>query len=154
MPSYGARSRAALETAHPDLQTIGWKVIEVVDHSVIWGHRNEAQQNALFPKYSQVTWPDSMHNALPSNAIDVVPWVPGIGAITGSPKQISEFVLKYDISRARVEADLWWQYGVLWGAFVSVAFDLGISIRSGADWDSDGSTLDTRFVDAGHIELV
>lgn len=154
MPSFSERSRAELETAHPDLQKIANEAIKTFDFSVIHGHRDETAQNRLFPKHTKIRWPMSKHNSKPSNAIDVVPYISGVGGLSGSPKQISDLVLKWNVSRAKVEQELWWTYGRLHQLFLHIAQANHISIRGGADWDQDDRLLDERFIDAGHFELI
>ena len=155
MPSFSQRSLTELETCHDELQLVAREAIEITDFSVIHGHRTQRQQNELFDKgYSKLRWPDSKHNLTPSHAVDVIPYVAGIGGITGSSEQITQLQERWNCSRVAVEREIWWQYGKLWGVFEATASSFGIHLRSGADWDSDGSILDHRFVDAGHIELV
>jgi peptidoglycan L-alanyl-D-glutamate endopeptidase CwlK len=154
MPLFSDRSRAELDTCHPNLRMIALEAIQTYDFSVIHGHRTETQQNKLFPKYTKVKWPNSKHNSQPSMAIDVVPYVKGIGGLTGSPKQISDLVLEWNVSRAKVEQELWWSYGRLHQLFIHIAQAHCIAIRGGADWDQDGRLLDERFIDAGHFELL
>ena len=61
-------------TCQPDIQLIFRKVIEVVDCSILCGHRNEENQNEAFDNgFSQLKWNKSNHNTFPSEAIDVVP---------------------------------------------------------------------------------
>jgi len=75
MPNFGKKSMACLETSHPKFIPIAYDVIKVYDHSIIWGHRDEIEQNISFEKgFSSVVWPDSRHNNKPSTAIDVIPW--------------------------------------------------------------------------------
>jgi hypothetical protein len=63
-------------------------------------------------------------------------------------------VLKWNVSRAKVEQELWWTYGRLHQLFLHIAQANHISIRGGADWDQDDRLLDERFIDAGHFELI
>ena len=75
MANFGRKSLACLETSHPKFIPIAYEVIKVHDHSIIWGHRNEIEQNTAFDDgFSTVQWPDSEHNNLPSTALDVIPW--------------------------------------------------------------------------------
>ena len=75
MPKFGRNSREHLETCHPDLQTLFNAVVEEIDCTVLCGHRNEEdQEKAVDQGFSKVHFPDGKHNALPSNAIDVLPW--------------------------------------------------------------------------------
>jgi len=51
------------------------EVIKHIDCRVLCGHRNKQDQDAAyFSGNSEVKWPDSRHNVLPSNAVDVVPY--------------------------------------------------------------------------------
>ena len=75
MPKFGRNSREHLETCHTDLQTLFNAVVEEIDCTVSCGHRNEEdQEKAVDEGFSKVHFPDGKHNALPSNAIDVLPW--------------------------------------------------------------------------------
>ena len=75
MPKFGKGSLNSLNTVHPKLIKVAYEVIKEYDHSVIWGHRDEIQQNIAFEKgHSKLVWPDSKHNKKPSVAIDVIPY--------------------------------------------------------------------------------
>jgi len=79
--TFSASSRRNLDTCHLKLQTLfsfvasdGW------DMTIICGHREEAAQNQAFASGASLAeWPDSNHNESPSLAIDVAPYIPGIG---------------------------------------------------------------------------
>ena len=74
MPKFSVASLTNLETCHNDLIRLFMRVIEGWDCAVICGHRGEAAQNEAFAKgTSKLRWPDSLHNQLPSLAVDVVP---------------------------------------------------------------------------------
>ena len=77
MPKFSAKSEKNLMTCHVDIQLVFRKAIEVIDFSVLCGFRNEEEQNKLFnsePPRTHLKYPDSNHNAFPSDAIDVVPF--------------------------------------------------------------------------------
>lgn len=74
MPELSKLSRDRLATCHPDLR----RVVEQVSRDeyvlVICGRRDEAQQNAAFlGGFSKKKYPDSRHNADPSEAVDLAP---------------------------------------------------------------------------------
>jgi hypothetical protein len=84
MPKYkfGSVSKAKLATCHPALQAFATALIArddlPCDFSVFEGHRGKALQDTLFEHgYSKVQWPDSKHNSVPSQAVDLVPYVGG-----------------------------------------------------------------------------
>lgn len=93
------------------------------DSTNIFGHRNEAAQTLAFESAkSKLQWPDSNHNALPSKAVDVMP---------------------YSIN--------WFNYqqsAHFTGYVLGVAEEMGIKLRWGEDWDRDGQLKDQRFMRA------
>ena len=80
---------------------------------------------------SQVKWPDSKHNSVPSNAIDITLYVNG--------------KLSWHNTNS-------WYMAI--GVFRGVAAMSGLSIRVGADWDGDFSTKDQSLHDLPHIEYI
>lgn len=71
---FGKKSLDRLRTCHDDLQLLCHAVLEDLDISVLCGHRTEAEQNEAFrTKKSQLRFPDSMHNKVPSLAVDIAP---------------------------------------------------------------------------------
>lgn len=75
MPRFSAHSRQQLETCHRDLQLLFNEVIKYFDCRIEEGHRDEESQNAAADAgFSQLRWPHSRHNKLPSEAVDVTPW--------------------------------------------------------------------------------
>ena len=80
--AWGAKSRARLDTCHPLLILLFDRVIKRSglrhDLTVVYGVRTKAEQDALVAKgASRLRWPKSRHNATPSLAVDVVPFVGG-----------------------------------------------------------------------------
>lgn len=74
MNKFSKRSLECLSTCHPDLVRLANAVLEETDFAVIKGHRGEKEQNAAFDNgFSQLFWPNSMHNKMPSLAMDIVP---------------------------------------------------------------------------------
>ena len=79
MPQLGQRSKDRLLQVHPDMVRVVERAIVLVppdhDFTVICGHRNEADQNKAFKeKRTQLRWPKSKHNQLPSRAVDLAPY--------------------------------------------------------------------------------
>ena len=71
---FGRLSTARLKTCNLQLQDLFNTVIQYRDCSVLCGHRTEEKQNLAYPTHSNVQWPNSMHNSMPSQAVDVVPY--------------------------------------------------------------------------------
>jgi hypothetical protein len=137
MPSFSQTSAARLATCDPRLQQVFNAVVREVDCTVLVGHRNQADQEKAFAEgKSQKHWPEGEHNAQPSRAVDVVPVVPaGLDVWNVKDPAIQIY---------------WWklQYGVM-----RKAETLGIKVRWGLDWNSDGNTADTKLKDWPHWEV-
>ena len=132
MPAFSQRSKARLETCHPDLQRLMNKVVERYDISIICGHRGrEEQEEAFRTGKSKARFGQSKHNSYPSKAVDVVPWP--------------------------FKADDWNDsnyFSHMAGYIRAVADELGIRIRWGGDWNNNRRTSDESFLDMPHFELV
>lgn len=102
------------------------RVLPRWDHTIVCGHRSEAEQNRLYAEgKSQLQYPKSKHNTYPSIAVDIQPY-------------------PYKDDR-----DLFYFVGYVKG----VADEMGIELRMGADWN-DNQTVTDNWIDAFHIELV
>lgn len=130
----GVSSNRNLDQCHPKLQRLIREVDRrlmkraTMDLTVMCGHRGEKAQNEAYTaKRSTKKWPDSLHNMLPSPAVDVAPYP----------------IDWKDTAR----------FARLAGFIEAVAADLDIEIRWGGDWDQDGRTADERFIDMPHLEL-
>lgn len=129
MPSYSQVSRSRLATCDERLQRVFNVVIQHRDCSILCGHRGQAEQDeALRTGKSKLGWPKSNHNALPSRAVDAAPYP----------------IDWTDLDRFRVFA----------GFVLGVAAGMGITLRWGGDWDSDGTNRDQTFHDLPHFEVV
>ena len=153
MYKFSKTSKRRLKTCDPKLQRIANKAIQYVDFSVITGHRNKHAQNKLYPRYTKVKWPYSKHNSYPSQAIDIAPYIKPYGTITGSDKQIREIAKRHNLSIIQTRNFILKAYARLIGIFEGIAFQHGIKLRLGIDWDGDFDMLDQSFHDLGHIEL-
>jgi peptidoglycan L-alanyl-D-glutamate endopeptidase CwlK len=75
MPSFSKRSKDRLNTCHENLQILCNEVIKDFDFTVICGHRGEADQNRAYESgLSELKYPDSKHNTIPSLAVDIAPY--------------------------------------------------------------------------------
>lgn len=75
MPRFSLRSIENLATCSADIQLVLEIAIKQTDFTVLCGHRNQEDQQAALEKgASQVGWPNSRHNSLPSEAVDIAPW--------------------------------------------------------------------------------
>lgn len=74
MPAFSRTSQKRLSTCDTQLQRVCNEAIKITDFSVICGHRDREEQEKAFQEgHSKLEWPDSRHNPLPSEAVDVGP---------------------------------------------------------------------------------
>lgn len=95
---------------------------------VVYGHRGEVEQEkAVKNGFSKVHFPNSKHNSLPSEAVDLAP-----------------HPLNWNDRERFIE---------MYSKVMEVAGRLGIKIRAGADFNEDGDLKNDRFIDLPHFEL-
>jgi peptidoglycan L-alanyl-D-glutamate endopeptidase CwlK len=130
MPTFSKRSNSKLLTCNPHLQYIARKAIQIIDFSVIWGYRDEESQNKAYAEgNSNLRFPHSKHNSYPAQAFDFAP---------------------YPIDWEDIDRFIY-----VGGIIRGIAHEVGIRVRWGADWDSDGQLKDERKLrDFGHVELL
>lgn len=128
MAEYGATSLKRLEQLHPNLLVIMYDLIELMDVTILETHRGKDRQDSLFEKgLTQVHYPHSKHNSLPSKAVDVAPY-----PIDWNDRE---------------------RFHYMAGLIRGIAHARDLPIRWGGDWDSDGEVLDNEFDDLPHFEL-
>ena len=129
MPRYSNRSAIKLAECDERIQKVFNTVIETVDNTILVGHRNESDQEEMYETgRSQLQWPNSMHNSLPSKAVDVAPY-----PIDWNDRE---------------------RFTLFAGYVLGVAENMGIKLRWGGDWDRDFKTSDNSFDDLVHFELL
>ena len=127
MPKFSKRSEERLNTCHADLQKLFKEVIKHLDISILEGHRSLERQKELYKTGKSKTM-NSKHLTIPSIAIDVAQYPIDWNDI----KRFYHFV----------------------GFVRGVASQMGIKLRSGADWDGDFEIKDQTFHDLPHFELI
>lgn len=128
MPYFSDHSREQLETCHPDLQAVMQAAINFFNFRVLEGRRGKERQNELYAEgKSQLRYPNSNHNANPSNAVDIAPW----------PIDWSDTARFYYLA----------------GYIMALSKAMNIPLRWGGDWDQDTEVTDQSFMDLGHFEL-
>lgn len=141
MPKFGESSKSKLQSCVPELQQVANKAIEVVDFSILVGHRGKADQEKAFAEgRSKLNFPESNHNSQPSKAFDFAPYPQGFANTesTADPKKRMFAMMRF---------------AFIAGVLVGIGHALGIKLRSGLDWNRNGNSEDERFLDAPHIEI-
>lgn len=136
---YSKISSNRLATCHEDLQTLFREIAQYEDTSILCGHRNElAQTRAFLDGFSKLEYPDSKHNSFPSMAVDAGPYEVQIKDIDWTDeKSFCVFAGKVLLLAKQLYLDGRISHQVIWGG----------------DWDSDGRTVDHKFIDMPHFEL-
>lgn len=127
---FGRSSTTAFLTLHPAVQGVMCEALRTTfyDFSIIWGYRGpDAQALAFRMGNSKRKYPNSVHNKMPSLAVDVAPY----------PLRWKETHI----------------FAHLAGVIAVCAHDAGLGVRWGADWNGDGRTDDQRLMDYGHHEF-
>ena len=95
MASFGKRSRTNRDTCTEELQDVLDEAIKGYDFSIIWGHRDKEAQNRAFEEgFSNLSWPRSKHNQVPSEAFDVVPYPMGFQATNEQFYEMATYILQ------------------------------------------------------------
>ena len=125
MPRFGSRSRRRLKGVDAKLVNVLNATVKIMDITVIEGVRSEERQAELLEKgATKVKYSKHMEG----RAVDVAPY----------PIQWKD--------RER--------FHYMGGIIRGVGSQMGIKVRWGGDWDSDGEVKDNNFDDLVHIELV
>ena len=139
MAAFGITSNRRLDTCHPDLQLIFWKMVCKFDCTILQGHRGERAQTLCYlSELSSVKWPDSKHNKTPSMAVDCGPWFKGIGMPWNDINQICYFA-----GRVMELAEQ-----------MFLAGEIDYILRWGGDWNQNNLIRDQKLMDYVHFELL
>lgn len=146
MPKFSESSRANLAECHADLQRLFTAVIGHRDCTIVDGRRTFEEQQRNVARGVSKTF-ESKHLAQAdgkAHAADVVPFpLPDWSAIERGLRALRTVDPKFETLRAYEFA----------GFVAGMAAALGISLRRGIDWDSDGDFSDHSFIDLPHYEL-
>lgn len=143
---FGERSRANLDSSHPDLVAVFDRVIKNVDCAVLESVRVLERQQQLFAaglseldgindiSKHQIGYMRNGIIVLKADADDVIPY----------PEE------KHDIS-------IWddpFRFTLFAGEVLATGWEVGVELIWGGDWDRDGSTVNQNFHDLPHFERV
>ena len=157
MGKYSFNSELRLSTVEKKLEGVFRLVLKRFDHTILVGHRNQEQQNnAVAMKTSTKSWPDSKHNASPSQAVDAAPYYPdatnSIDWRTDAAMMEAAKKGDWDEVKSILENIKRWH---TFGGYVLGAGDgMGIPLRWGGDWNLNFKFNDQRLVDLPHFEVI
>jgi peptidoglycan L-alanyl-D-glutamate endopeptidase CwlK len=134
----GAASQSKLVGVHPDLAKVVRRAIEIspVDFKVIEGVRTPERQRQLYAQGRTAPGP-------------VVTWT----LKSNHFKQADGYGHAVDLLPAPYDWKAAGPFDAMAKAMLAAAKELGIGIRWGADWDSDGKPREKGETDSPHFEL-
>ena len=117
----------------------------------------DKQDEAYSEGRSRLKFPNSKHNKKPSDAADVGPYDASRKKVPWPDEATIKAVaagLHHELFKA---LEIYIKDQCLWYMFIGyvlgTAEQMGIDIRSGADWDMDTQVTDQTFNDLGHFEI-
>jgi hypothetical protein len=134
-------------------------VIQIIDYSLIETARPKVVQDSYVASgASTLPWPLSKHNVYDgrplAEAMDIWPYVPPFGALSGHPDQIAAITAQTGQNPEAVREFVYKAFARLAGVVEACAHARGYVTRWGGDWDGDGNLLDQSFHDLPHHEIV
>jgi peptidoglycan L-alanyl-D-glutamate endopeptidase CwlK len=155
MYSFSKNSQKHFDTCHAQLQLVLLEAIKYYDFSVVCGHRGQFEQDLAYAKgFSKLKFPKSKHNALPSNAFDIYPYHSQYGSLTEDAIVVKRIQSRIARTPNAVIEFIRAEYCVMAGIVLTASKIVGVELRWGGDWNSDGNRLDNTFNDLAHFELV
>ena len=125
MPKFGKRSMERLRGVNSQLVNVLFELIKMMDVTVIEGLRTQERQDQLVAEGKSKT---KYSKHIKGRAVDIAP---------------------YPIDWEDRD-----RFHYMCGMVRGIAQQMGVEVRVGCDWDSDGETKDNNFDDLVHIELV
>ena len=124
MPRFGRKSKERLKGVDAKLVNVANELIKLMDVTVIEGLRSQERQNELVAQGKSKT---KFGKHVAGKALDLAP---------------------YPVDWEDRE-----RFHYMGGLVRGIGHSLGVSLRWGGDWDSDGEIKDNSFDDLVHIEI-
>ena len=124
MPRFGKRSKERLKGVDAKLVNVANELIKLMDVTVIEGLRSQERQNELVAQGKSKT---KFGKHVAGKALDLAPY-----PIDWNDRE---------------------RFHYMGGLVRGIGHSLGVSVRWGGDWDSDGEIKDNSFDDLVHIEI-
>ena len=124
MPRFGKRSKQRLKGVDAKLINVANELIKLMDVTVIEGLRSQERQNELVAQGKSKT---EFGKHVAGKALDLAPY-----PIDWNDRE---------------------RFHYMGGLIRGIGHSLGVKIRWGGDWDSDGDIKDNAFDDLVHVEI-
>jgi len=136
MPRFSELSLFKLASCHPELQLLFNTVIQTIDCTIMEGHRDQAAQEAAFANgTTKLHYPHGKHNAMPSLAVDCVP---------------------FPVPRWERTMDFIYFGGLVMGIAIQLKAQdkMKYNLKYGGDFNSNYRISDSSFFDLVHFQLM
>tara|TARA_R100000655_G_scaffold94106_1_gene135498 strand:+ start:620 stop:997 length:378 start_codon:yes stop_codon:yes gene_type:complete len=124
MPRFGKRSKERLKGVDAKLVNVANELIKLMDVTVIEGLRSQERQNELVAQGKSKT---KFGKHVAGKALDLAPY-----PIDWNDRE---------------------RFHYMGGLIRGIGHSLGVDVRWGGDWDSDGEIADNNFDDLVHVEI-
>ena len=125
MPRFGKRSKERLKGVDERLVNVANELVKIMDCTVLEGLRTKERQSKLIAEGKSKT---KYSKHIEGKAIDIAP---------------------YPIDWEDRE-----RFHYMGGMARGIGHALGVTVRWGGDWDSDGEVKDNNFDDLVHFEII
>jgi len=124
MPRFGKRSKERLKGVDAKLVNVANELIKLMDVTIIEGLRSQERQNELVAQGKSKT---KFGKHVAGKALDLAPY-----PIDWNDRE---------------------RFHYMGGLIRGIGHSLGVDVRWGGDWDSDGEIADNSFDDLVHVEI-
>mgnify|MGYP003147596349 CR=1 FL=1 len=124
MPRFGRRSRSRLKGVNSGLVNVLNELVKIMDVTVIEGVRSQERQDELVAQGKSKT---KFGKHVEGKAVDLAPY-----PIDWNDRE---------------------RFHYMGGMIRGIGQQLGVKVRWGGDWDSDGEIADNKFDDLVHVEI-
>ena len=124
MPKFGRRSRSRLKGVNSGLINVLNELVKIMDVTVIEGVRSQERQDELVAQGKSKT---KFGKHVEGKAVDLAPY-----PIDWNDRE---------------------RFHYMGGMIRGIGQQLGVKVRWGGDWDSDGEIADNKFDDLVHVEI-
>lgn len=157
MPVYSGQSNGRLNSCDAGIQSVFRFVVLHRDNIILCGHRGEAEQTAAVAAgASKAPWPTSLHNKVPSLAVDAAPFYPEVpagGVDWRTDAELLEAAKKQDWPAVRAILENIKRWHNFAGYVQGVGEVMGVPLTWGGDWNGDSRFSDEKLVDLPHFQL-
>lgn len=134
MPEFGLKSQKKLETCDERIQLVLKEAIKYLDFTILDGYKSEEVQNEQYnKKLTNDKYPNSLHNTIPSKAVDIALW---------------------HKEPPHVRWEELFSFYFLGGFILGIASQMNINLKWGGDLEQNYDITDSDYLNLIHFELI